>query len=101
MTVSIGDMHRQIVTLADQHGFAIRWGRRARAFRIGSGEIEIWPILSWFEYAAALHEIGHLLGRYQGSRNSASFSREGRRLSRFSMLPSTRWGVWNAELSDQ
>jgi hypothetical protein len=42
--------------------FAIRWPGR------DSGEIHTAPIRSALSYATALHELGHILGRFQHSR---------------------------------
>jgi hypothetical protein len=66
------DMRAHIFALCAKQGIVIRWCRRpteALAIREFE-EIDIAPIRSEISYAVALHEIGHIVGRHQLSRNS-------------------------------
>jgi hypothetical protein len=76
-------MQRHVTDLVAKHDiyFETRWIRRAAdayAIREADGaadEIHTPPIRSATTYATALHEIGHILGRYQTSRNSITRER--------------------------
>jgi len=73
---SIDDMRKHIEALAAEHDIAVYWIRRtgdAFAIREADGaanEVQTPPIKSAITYATALHEIGHILGRYQNSRRA-------------------------------
>ena len=67
--ISVADMVDHVKSLCRSHEIAIRWCLRsmqAHALR-ECDEITIAPIKSVVTYAVALHEIGHILGRYQQS----------------------------------
>ena len=72
MTVTVQDMHDHVMALCAKHEVTVSWCRRptqawaAREIE----EIQIAPIKSAISYSAAMHELGHILGRYQHSRNS-------------------------------
>jgi hypothetical protein len=71
----INGLREHIERLAAQHEIIITITPfAARAFRKRFGEreadeIEIPPITTPIRYAVALHEIGHILGRYQDHHN--------------------------------
>ena len=70
-------MHRHVHDLCNKHGITIyAWCRRPSQCHalIDRDEIRIVQIESRISYAAALHEIGHLRGRYQCS--SSTLTRE-------------------------
>jgi hypothetical protein len=72
MTVTIPDMHEHVMGFCAEHHIIYSWCRRpteAWACR-DLDEICIAPIKSSISYATALHELGHILGRYQRSRDS-------------------------------
>jgi hypothetical protein len=64
-------MRQHVLDLLERHKIVCqRWCRRpTEAWGIGGEfrEISIPPIKSAISYATALHEIGHVLGRHQGS----------------------------------
>ena len=61
-------MRQHVLDLCDQHEIEIEWidrgGWAARELDL----IQIPPIRSAISYAVALHEIGHICGRYQTSK---------------------------------
>jgi hypothetical protein len=68
----VADMRRHVEALCKRHEIEFLWCRRpmdAWADR-EHATVGIAPIKSRVSYATALHEIGHLRGRYQGSRDS-------------------------------
>jgi len=76
-TPSIADMQRHIDELAARHEILLdtrRVKRTERAYALraaefpAADEVQTPPIRSAVTYAVALHEIGHILGRYQTSR---------------------------------
>jgi hypothetical protein len=73
MTVlSIQDMRQHVMGLCSEHEIACFECRRpTEAWAIWDlSEIGIPPIKSAISYGTALHEIGHILGRHQRSRDS-------------------------------
>jgi hypothetical protein len=74
--ISIDDMRRHIEELMAPHqlDIVVVWIKRPDRARVlhdldGSViELQIAPIKSAVTYATALHEIGHIEGRYQNSR---------------------------------
>ena len=74
MRLSKQQMAQHIANLAAAHDIRVtlqRSSRNAWAIREGDGaadEIIIPPVRSEITYTVALHEIGHILGRYQRSR---------------------------------
>src|SRR5258706_14214903 len=70
--LTVQDMHQDVIDLCSKHEIACTWCQRpsqawaAKDFE----EICIPPIKSPISYATALHEIGHILGRYQRSSDS-------------------------------
>ena len=76
-------MRQHFESLAAEHDILLdmRWVKRAdRAYALrerdgASDEVQIAPIRSAITYATALHEIGHILGRYQDSHRSMTRER--------------------------
>jgi len=80
-TVSFDKMRRHIEDLLAPHmadpnnPIQVCWNRRVSRVRVIRDldstvcEIQLAPIRSEISYATALHEIGHMLGRYQRSRS--------------------------------
>jgi hypothetical protein len=67
--MTLGNMREHVIALIKRHDIYANWvGRPDRAQAVHEFE-EIWiaPIYSEISYATALHEIGHILGRYQTS----------------------------------
>jgi hypothetical protein len=67
-------LREHIERLAAQHEIVITIGPIARAYRKRfrereADEIQIQPITTLIRYATALHELGHILGRYQDHPN--------------------------------
>jgi hypothetical protein len=65
--VTVDEMRRHALGIAEHHDFLVRYCRRtsqAKAIR-EADEIVIAPIESDVSYATALHELGHILGRFQ------------------------------------
>jgi hypothetical protein len=74
---TIKDLHQHVLDLCDKHEITIyAWCRRPSQCHAltDRDEIRIVPIESRILYASALHEIGHLRGRYQ--RSSSTLVRE-------------------------
>jgi len=74
MNTTINWLREHIERLAAQHEIIITIAPNARAFRKRfrereADEIEIQPITTLIRYAVALHEIGHIRGRYQDHHN--------------------------------
>jgi hypothetical protein len=67
------DMLAHVMELCEGCGpdFNMRWCRRPAQSRAipEAEEIQIAPIKSAISYAVALHELGHILGRHQTSKN--------------------------------
>lgn len=63
------EMHGHVLALCSQRDIVVTWCRRiSQAHALNTcEEICIPPIKSAGSYAVALHEIGHVLGRHQGS----------------------------------
>jgi hypothetical protein len=61
---TVAQMRAHVVRLCEANGIEINYARHACAER-GLREIWIRPVRSPHAYATALHEIGHILGRYQ------------------------------------
>jgi hypothetical protein len=75
-------MHRHVVDLCEANDIWLHWLRHGdwNAYAIreadgGADEIMVPVIKSSISYATALHEIGHILGRHQSSRNSMTRER--------------------------
>jgi hypothetical protein len=70
--VRVADMRRHVEELCQQHEIEFLWCRRPMDAWADCehATVCIAPIKSRVSYATALHEIGHLRGRYQGSRDS-------------------------------
>jgi hypothetical protein len=69
---TVEEMRQHVLDVLERHEIGYNWCRRATdAWGIGGEirEILTAPIKSGITYATALHEIGHVLGRHQGSRN--------------------------------
>jgi hypothetical protein len=81
--LSVTDMCSHIESVAAEHAISVhtQWVKRtvdAYALRERDGaadEVQTPPIRSLITYAAALHEIGHILGRHQDSRHSLTRER--------------------------
>jgi hypothetical protein len=89
---TVAEMARHVAELIERHDiYAHFWARRLdQAFAINEPdhdirEISIAPVRSAISYGVALHEIGHILGRYQ--RSALTMTRE-----RWAW----RWAVENA-----
>jgi hypothetical protein len=67
--VTIQSMQAHINDLCERNEIEVRWCKRpSQAMAVQAcNEITIAPIKSDLSYAAALHELGHLLGRHQRS----------------------------------
>ena len=65
-------MREHVLRLLDEHEIIFRWRRRPTEAWGGKDiwEVSIAPIKSEISYATALHEIGHILGKHQSSRDS-------------------------------
>jgi hypothetical protein len=61
---TVAQMRAHVVRLCEANGIEINYARHACADR-GLREVWIRPVRSPHAYATALHEIGHILGRYQ------------------------------------
>jgi hypothetical protein len=63
-------LQQHVLRLCERHDIVVHWCRRSdRAKAIYEfAEITIAPVRSLTSYATAMHEIGHILGRYQRSR---------------------------------
>jgi hypothetical protein len=59
----------------------------------GADEVRTSPIRSAISYATALHEIGHILGRYQDSRRSLVRERWAWQWARETLLAHPRWSA--------
>jgi hypothetical protein len=72
MSLTVQDMQQHIIGLCSKHEITYTWCRRpSQAWAAREiEEICIPPIKSPISYATALHEIGHILGRYQQSSDS-------------------------------
>jgi hypothetical protein len=73
-TPSVEEMRQHIEELVARYEIHCRWDARrpADAYAIQDGpEIYIAPIRGQLSYAAALHEIGHIICRYQQSHHSS------------------------------
>jgi hypothetical protein len=70
--VRVETMHQHIMQLCEKHEIEFMWcGRPMEAWADREhGTICIAPIKSKISYATALHEIGHIRGRHQLSRDS-------------------------------
>ena len=72
MKVSITDLREHVERLVEENQIAIvGWVKRpTRAYSCTEGS-EIWiaPIRSRVSYATAMHEIGHILGKHQSSKD--------------------------------
>ena len=69
---TVQNMHAHVRNLCARHDIRVSWCRRpmqAWAGREIEG-IQIAPIKSVISYATAMHELGHMLGRYQHSKAS-------------------------------
>ena len=69
---NISEMQQHIAELVERHEIIVSWCRtptKAWGSR-GIYEVQIAPAKSDVSYVAALHEIGHLLGQHQESRDS-------------------------------
>src|SRR6516162_5029609 len=71
---TVAQMRAHVVRTCKVNGIAINYGQPSASYEVR--EIWIRPIRSPLAYATALHEIGHILGRYQ---------------MRFSGMVSERW----------
>ena len=69
---TIQDMHQHVMGLCSQHNIVFTWCcRPSQAWAAREiEEVYIPPVKSVISYATALHEIGHILGRFQRSGNS-------------------------------
>ena len=67
--VSGQELRDHVMALCAKHDITVSWCRRpAQAWAAREvEEIQIAPIRSVISYATALHELGHILGRYQRS----------------------------------
>jgi CRISPR/Cas system-associated endonuclease Cas3-HD len=70
--IQIADMADHVERLCRSHEISIHWCQRStQSYAVLEFyEITIAPIKSVVTYATALHEIGHILGRYQEGRDS-------------------------------
>ena len=75
---TVAQMRAHVERISKVNGIAINYGQPSASYEVR--EIWIRPIRSPLAYATALHEIGHILGRYQ---------------MRFSGMVSERW-AWRA-----
>jgi hypothetical protein len=81
--VTIADMRSHVERVAQRHEISCcdHWIKRpCDSYSIrerdgGADEIQIAPIKSRLSYATALHELGHILGRYQDSTYSLTRER--------------------------
>jgi len=65
----IEEMRDHVTRLLEDNKILVRrWTRGGGAAWSKKREVELMPIKSEWAYATALHEIGHILGRHQGSR---------------------------------
>jgi hypothetical protein len=74
MTITVEQMRRHIEALVAQYDIVCNeWARRpVNAWAVYEfEEINIAPIRSACSYATALHEIGHIKGRHQRSKQSS------------------------------
>ena len=85
---SVSEMREHIAELCARHEIQVGWCRRtAQAYTIqGEAEIVITPIKSKISYAVALHEIGHVAGRHQHSKNAMVRERWAWRWARINAL---------------
>ena len=71
MNVTVEAMHQHVTALCAEHditySWCLRWSEPWGAIDIE--EVCIPPIKSSVSYATAMHEIGHIRGRYQRSRH--------------------------------
>jgi hypothetical protein len=72
MTVTVDQMHAHVVELCTMHDLEVQWCARCNsAISIRVAEfVKIPRVRSPISYAVALHEIGHVLGRFQHSRST-------------------------------
>ena len=71
------EMHEHVIGLCSKHDIVWEWCKRpSQAWSARELEqICIAPVRSPISYATALHEIGHILGRHQQSRDSMTRER--------------------------
>jgi len=69
--IGTGDLQAHALSFCSDHDIVVHWVKRpAQSFALNEAEeIHIAPIKSAISYATALHEIGHILGRYQRSKH--------------------------------
>ena len=69
---SVEQMRQHVLCICQNEDIVFSWCRRpAQAWSVNEfEEICIPPIRSAISYATALHEIGHIKGRYQRSRSA-------------------------------
>jgi hypothetical protein len=70
--MTVYEMREHVLRLVEVHAIRRGWCKYpAQAWAVREfDEIEIAPIKSALSYAAALHEIGHIKGRFQASQRS-------------------------------
>lgn len=63
------EMNDHVLSICAEHAVVVAWCKRpGRAYALREfEEIVIAPVKSEISYAVALHEIGHVRGRHQGS----------------------------------
>jgi hypothetical protein len=64
------ELQQHVIDLCSKHEIAFNWCQRPSQAWAARGEFEaicIAPVRSRISYATALHELGHILGRYQQS----------------------------------
>jgi hypothetical protein len=67
------ELHQHVIGLCAKREISLGWCQRPSQAWAARGEFEeicIPPIKSRVSYATALHEIGHILGRHQQSRDA-------------------------------
>lgn len=65
--MSANDLNAHALSFCEAHNIAVYWVKRpSQAHALRDLEVvHIAPIKSTVSYATAMHEIGHILGRYQ------------------------------------